>query len=113
MKIKVLSLLLLLVFILSGISSASAQNYEDGYDPINIKQGDSFKLILLYNEWVDDDDYNSKSLTLVSKERTPPIDGYWANIYTFKAKEKGKTIIKVRMAVLWWEEERLVTVNVK
>ena len=60
MKIKVLSMLLLVVFILSGISSASAVKYEDGYDPININQGDSFKLALLYNEYIDSDDYNSK-----------------------------------------------------
>ena len=112
MKIKVLPILLICIFILSGIASASAKNYEDGYDPINVKQGDSFKLILLYNEYVDDDGYNSKFLKLVSKESTPPIDGYWANIYTFKANEKGITTIKIKIAVLWWEEDRTATVNV-
>jgi hypothetical protein len=112
MKIKVLPILLICIFILSGIASASAKNYEDGYDPINVKQGDSFKLILLYNEGVDSDGYDSNKLTLLSTERTDPIDGYWANIYTFKANEKGTTNIKIKIALLWWEEERTATVNV-
>jgi hypothetical protein len=111
MKLKILLILISTVFILSSVSSAFAANY-DGYDTITVKQGDSFELDLLYNEWVDSDGYNSNKLTLTKKERSAPIDGYWANMYTFKADQKGKTSIKVKIAVLWWEEERTVDVNI-
>ena len=112
MKVKVLSLLMLVVFILSGISSASAQNYEDVYDSSTIKQGDTFT-ITLFNGIIDKEGYDSKVLTLVSEKRNPPNEGYVKNIYIFKAKDKGITTIKAKVKVLWWKEERrLVTVNV-
>jgi hypothetical protein len=109
MKMKII--FLLSVFILSSVSSAFATGY-DGYDTITVKQGESFLLYLNYNEWIDSDGYNPNKLTLTKKERSDPIDGYWTNMYTFKADQKGKTSIKVKIAVLWWEEERTVNVNV-
>ena len=41
MKFKVIAGILMTMFILGGISSASAANY-NGDDPIYIKNGDSF-----------------------------------------------------------------------
>lgn len=111
MKIKILAVLSIMVFILGGISSAAAASY-DGYDTITIKQGDSFELDLLYNEWIDDDGYNQNKLSLTKKDRSDPMEGYWVNMYTFKANEKGTTTIKVKIGVLWWEEDRTVNVNV-
>jgi len=111
MKIKILLIFLFTVFILSSVSSAFAAGYE-GYDPITVKQGNSFILYLKYNEGIDNDGYDPNKLTLTKKEMSDPIDGYWTNIYTFKTNQKGETSIKVKIAVLWWEEERTVNVNI-
>ncbi|ADZ09657.1 hypothetical protein Metbo_1418 [Methanobacterium lacus] len=111
MKIKILAGLLVSIFILGGISSACAVNY-DGYSTINVAKENTFELDLLYNEWIDDDGYNHDLLNLKSKERSEPIDGYWVNMYTFKPLKTGTTKIIIKQQVLWWEEERTVDVNV-
>lgn len=112
MKFKVVAGILMTIFILGGISSASAANY-DGDDPITIKNGDSFELDLMYNEWVNIDGYDHDMLKLVKKERSAPIDGYWCNMYTFKSLKTGTTQIKIKIQVLWWENEKTVDVNIQ
>lgn len=112
MKIKLTAGILMIMFILGGISSAAAANY-DGYDSIYVTSGNSFELDLLYNEWVDDDGYNHNMLKLTNKERGAPIEGYWCNMYTFKSLKTGTTKIKIKAQALWWENERTVDVHVQ
>jgi hypothetical protein len=112
MKIKALAGILMTMFILGCISTAAAANY-DGYAPAYLTKGESFKLDLLYNEWIDDDGYDHNMLNLTKKERSNPIDGYWLNMYTFKSLKSGTTKVTIKMQVLWWEEERTMNVNIK
>jgi len=100
------------MFILGGISSASAANY-NGDDPIYIKMGDSFELDLLYDEWIETDGYNHDMLKLNKMERSTPIDGYWCNMYTFESLKTGTTKIKIKMQYLWWEDEKTVNVHIQ
>lgn len=111
MKIKVSLILLLAVFILSGVSSAFAAAYE-GKEPVTVQNGDSFTFYLLSNEEIVENGYDSNMLTLTRKDRSDCIDGYWSNIYTFKANEKGTTTIQVIESNFWWNSVRIVTVNI-
>lgn len=112
MKNKVIAGILTTIFILSGISTATAANY-NGDEPIYITNGDSFELDLLYDEFINDDEYDHSMLKLIKKERSAPIDGYWSNMYTFKALKTGTTQITIKAQVLWWEIKKTVDVNIK
>jgi len=112
MKIKILAGVLVSLFILGGISSASASANYDGYSTINVAKGNTFELDLIYNEWIDDVGYNHELLKLSSKERSAPIDGYWMNMYTFKPLKTGTTKITIKQQILWWEDQRTVDVNI-
>jgi len=112
MKIKLIAGILMILFILGGISSAAAANY-NGDDPIHITKGDSFELDLLYNEWIADDGYDHNMLKLIKKERSAPIDGYWINMYTFQTLKEGTTKITIKQQILWWEEDKTVDVYIK
>jgi hypothetical protein len=112
MELKILAGILVSLFILGGISSASAIDCYDGYGTINVAKENAFELDLLYNEWISDDGYDHNMLKLKSMERSDPIDGYWVNMYTFEPLKTGTTKVTIKAQVLWWEEQRQVDVNI-
>jgi hypothetical protein len=112
MKIKILAGILVSLFILGGISSATASASYDGYSTINVAKENSFEIDLLYNEWISDNGYDHNMLNLTSMARSDPIDGYWVNMYKFKPLKTGTTKVTIKTQVLWWEEERQVDVNI-
>jgi hypothetical protein len=112
MEFKILAGILVSLFILGGISSASAIDCYDGYSTINVAKENAFELDLLYNERITNDGYDHNMLKLKSMKSSEPIGDYWVNMYTFEPLKTGTTKVTIKTQVLWWEQERQVDVNI-
>ncbi len=113
MKIKILSMLLV-IFVFGSISGAAASQ-----DIINVKQGDTFNITTLDTLWICEEIQSNgyeDFLTLISTySYSYNMDGHYEiyNSYTFYAKEKGATNITTTISSRWnGNQKRYITVNI-
>ena len=112
MKIRILASILMVLFLLGGISNLEAVSASQ--ENINVVKDQPFTLFcynkyVLY-EWVDDDGYDHDILSLIKTERcTTGVSGM---NYIFKAEKTGTTEITITKRMSGVISKRTVTVHI-